>query len=91
MSHASAKSMEDGLAFTAHWFDRLASIDKPFRIMFYPYDHSVEIIDLRSKKQTLKRIKIDSFSQSDIYLGNSIDIYGRRYKIVEFADQQTRD
>ena len=86
MSHMSAKAMEDGLAFTAHWFDRLASIDKPFRIMYYPYDRSVEIIDLRSRKQTLKRIKIDSLNQEDLYIGNSIDIYGRRYKIVEYAD-----
>lgn len=79
--------MEDGLAFTAHWFDKLASIDKAYRIMYYPYDKTVEIIDMKTRKQALKRIKVETVSQEDLYIGNSVDIFGRRYKIMEYADQ----
>jgi hypothetical protein len=49
--------MEDSIAFLVTWFDKLASIEKPFRFIYYPYDQSIEIIDLKTKKQALKRIK----------------------------------
>ena len=54
--------------------------------MYYPYDHSIEIIDLKTKKQTLKRIKNPSIVPNDLYIGNYLDIYGRRYKLIDYAD-----
>ena len=78
--------MEDSFAFLAEWYDKLACIEKPFRIIFYPYDNSIEIIDLKSKKMHLKRIKHDSVRLEDFYIGNTLDIYGRRFKIIDFAD-----
>ena len=79
------------MAFIAEWYDKLACIDKPFRIFFYPNDNSIEIIDLKSKKQHLKRIRHDAITLNDLFVGNTLDIYGRRFKIVEFADQVTKD
>ena len=79
------------MAFVVEWFDKLASIDKPFRLIYYPYDHSIEIIDVKTKRQTLKRIKYEQISPGDLYIGNSLDIYGRRYKIVDYADQSTKE
>jgi nucleoside-diphosphate kinase len=87
----SIPTTEDSLAFIVEWFDKLASIDRPFRLIFYPYDHSIEIIDLKTKRQTLKRIKNDAISPNDLYIGNFLDIYGRRYKVVDYADQSTKE
>jgi len=77
---------EDSMAFVAEWYDKLACIEKPFRIIFYPNDNSLEIIDLKSKKLFLKRIKHEAVSLEDLYIGNTLDLYGRRFKIVEFGD-----
>jgi nucleoside-diphosphate kinase len=87
----SIPTTEDSLAFIVEWYDKLASIDRPFRLMYYPYDHSIEIVDLKTKRQTLKRIKNDAISPNDLFIGNYLDIYGRRYKLVEYADHQTKD
>eukprot|EP00347_Sterkiella_histriomuscorum_P022633 403337746 len=82
---------DDSFAFIAEWYDKLACIEKPFRFIFYPVDNSLEIIDLKSRKQHLKRIRMDAVQLEDLYIGNSLDIYGRRFKIIEFADQVTKD
>ena len=29
---------DDSVAFIVEWFDKLAMIEKPFRLMFYPGD-----------------------------------------------------
>jgi nucleoside-diphosphate kinase len=86
-----AHMVEDSFAFTVHWFDKMACIEKPFRLMYYPFDRTVEIIDMKTRKVCLKRIKHEALSQSDLYIGNQVDIYGRRYKIVDYADQYTQD
>ena len=79
-------TMDDSLAFIATWYDKLACIDKPFRLFFYPTDNSIEIIDLKSKKHHLKRIRHEPVQLGDLFIGNTLDIYGRRFKIVEFGD-----
>jgi nucleoside-diphosphate kinase len=84
-------SNDDSLAFIAEWYDKLACIEKPFRIFFYPIDNSIEIIDIKSKKMHLKRIRHEPISTNDLFIGNTLDIYGRRFKIVEFGDQMTKD
>ena len=76
----------ESLLFLADWFDKLACIDKPFKLLFYPTDNSIEIIDVKNKRQHLKRIKHDSLSLNDFFVGNTVEIYGRRYKIGEFGD-----
>lgn len=82
---------DDSLAFIAEWFDKLAAIEKPFRLIFYPVDNTIEIIDLKTKKLHLKRIKHEAVTLNDLYVGNTLDIYGRRFKLVEFADQSTKE
>lgn len=82
---------DDSLTFLASWFDKLAASDRPFRFAFYPVDNSIEIYDLRSKKMHLKRIRHEAISLNDLFVGNTLDIYGRRFKITEFADTSTKE
>mmetsp|Transcript_11442 Transcript_11442/g.19349 ORF Transcript_11442/g.19349 Transcript_11442/m.19349 type:complete len:206 (+) Transcript_11442:160-777(+) len=69
----------------------MACINKQFRIIFYPVDNSIEIVDLKSKKMFLKRIQFQQLKQQDLYVGNTLDIYGRRFKISQFADKFTQE
>jgi hypothetical protein len=46
----SQPTTEDSVAFIVEWFDKLACIEKPFRLIYYPYNHSIEIIDMKTKK-----------------------------------------
>jgi nucleoside-diphosphate kinase len=61
-------------------------MEKPYKFFFYPVDNSIEIIDIKSKKMHLKRIKHDAISVQDLFIGNTVEIYGRRFKIVDFGD-----
>ena len=60
--------MEDSIAFNAEWFDKLACANRQYKFLFYPYDQSIEIIDIKMRKQHLKRIKFD-VSESDLFIG----------------------
>ncbi len=40
----------DSLAFVAEWFDEMAAVNKEFRIIFYPVDNSIEVIDIKKRK-----------------------------------------
>ena len=60
-------------------------------MFFYKGDNSIEIIDLKTKKLHLKRIRHEAIKVEDLYVGNSFDIYGRRFKIVEFGDLVTKE
>jgi hypothetical protein len=42
----------------------MAASDRPFRLIYYPQDASIEIIDLKSGKVHLRRIKNQDFDSS---------------------------
>lgn len=69
----------------------MACINKRYRIIVYPVDNSIEIIDVKTKKQYLKRIQFPSLQPHDFYVGNTLDIFGRRFRIIEFADKFTQE
>lgn len=39
------------------WFDEMAASDRPFKLIYYNTDNSIEIIDMKSGKVHLRRIK----------------------------------
>ena len=86
-----ATSVDDSLAFIAEWFDKMAAVNKPFRIIFYPVDNSIEIIDLKSRKLFLKRIQYPGLTQQYLFFGNTFVVYCLRFKIVDFADTFTKE
>lgn len=74
------------MAFNLLWFDEMAASDRPFRLIFYPIDNSIEIIDMKTGKLHLRRIRNFDVSKENLFVGNQIEIYGRKYRIQEFAD-----
>ena len=65
-------------------------MDRPYRIFYYLLDQSVEIIDLKSGKVHLRRIKTDQVTPDQLFIGNSVTIFGKTYKITEFGDTNTK-
>ncbi|MCL4133011.1 UNVERIFIED_CONTAM: hypothetical protein GTU68_005282, partial [Idotea baltica] len=47
--------------------------------------------DIRSKKIFLKRVHIDGIEEKDLYVGNTVVILSRQLKIVDYADEFTRN
>ena len=83
-------NFEDCLVFIGQWFDKLASIERPFKIFHYLFDGSTEIIDAKSGKVHLRRIKTEQVTQDKLQIGNSITIFGRTYRLTEFGDNVTK-
>ena len=74
-------TQDDSMAFKMTWFDEMAATDRPFRLIYDPADSSIEIIDLKSGKVHLRRIRNLDLDRAQLFVGNQITIYGRRYKI----------
>jgi nucleoside-diphosphate kinase len=85
-----ASQTDDSIVYNAEWYDKLACVNKPFKILFYPQDGSVEIIDVKARRQHLKRIKHDLIREEHLYIGATVEVYGRRFKIIDFGDEQTK-
>jgi len=50
-------SQDDSMSFKLTWFDEMAASDRPYKMLFYPVDNSLEIIDIKSGKVHLRRIR----------------------------------
>ena len=79
------------MVFKLTWFDEMAASDRPYKLFFFPVDNSIEIVDVKSGKIHLRRIRNFDVERSQLIVGNQLTIYGRRYKIVEYGDQQTKN
>ena len=45
------------MVFKLAWFDEMAASDRPYKLFFFPVDNSVEIVDVKSGKIHLRRIR----------------------------------
>ena len=63
------------LAFKLEWFDELAAVPKPFKLVYWSDEGSMQIIDLKSQKIFLKKIKTE-LTLDDLVIGNKVQIYG---------------
>ena len=78
------------LSFKAEWFDPDAGRLKHFYFTFYPYDRSVELFDTDLKRQYLKRTVCDNISSDDVFIGNTVRIFGRKIELMQYGDSFTR-
>lgn len=80
---------EDRFCFLADWFDAQASLNRRYQLLFFPSDGSVELFETKTRRQFLKRCKIDNIQLSDLYIGGTVTILSRTMKIVEYGDVYT--
>lgn len=50
-------TQDEGMSFKLTWFDEMAAADRAYKLIFYPVDNSIEIIDIKSGKVYLRRIR----------------------------------
>ncbi|XP_030374955.1 nucleoside diphosphate kinase 7 [Scaptodrosophila lebanonensis] len=78
------------LAFVAEWYQVEAAIIRTFVISFHVRDNAVEVFDQRTKKIFLRRTKVPELSQRDFFVGSKINVFGRQFDIIDYADDMTR-
>lgn len=84
------ESNEDRYVFVVEWYDQPADLVRKYQLTYYCIDRSVEMYDLKNRRVFLKRMQMPNLPLSDIFLGNTITVYSRQLKVVEYADVFTR-
>ncbi|XP_034660673.1 nucleoside diphosphate kinase 7 [Drosophila subobscura] len=90
MMTGAAPPTERRLAFVAEWYQAEAAIIRTFLVTYFVADKAVEVFDQRSKKTFLRRTKIPELTQRDFFVGSKINVFGRQFDIVDYADESTR-
>ncbi|CAH1105497.1 unnamed protein product [Psylliodes chrysocephalus] len=81
----------DRLNFVGEWFDYKASFLKKFVIKYYPSDNTLELFDKDVGRVFLKRTKLEELTMEDMFVGNTIRVYGRQIKITDYLDCRTQN
>ena len=78
------------LSFVAEWYDPHPQIVKKFLLKFYPQTHEVELKEVNSGRKFLKKTKLPSLiKEADFFIRNTINIFSRDMKLVDYGDIQT--
>ena len=75
------------LGYEIIWFDPVASLSKKLFLKFFLDDNTIEIHN--EKSAFLKRIYYANISLNDLYVGNTITIFGRVMIIDKYANVAT--
>ncbi|ETW02564.1 hypothetical protein, variant [Aphanomyces invadans] len=84
--------MADGevYSFVAEWFDPQAEVARSFLLTYYANDGSLEMVDKKSLKPFLKRIKFPGLKVVDLFVGACVSVYSRQINLVDCANEYTR-
>lgn len=77
-------------SFICDYLDYMASLVRKYQLFFYPEDNSIEMFDLKNKKVFLKKIQYPSVKLKDLFIGAEISIYGRKLKVTDYCDPNTK-
>ena len=83
MRQGKMSATEDKLCFLVCWDDKTAGLVRNFHLNFYPSDNSIDMLDLKSKKLFLKKTVHEQVQPNDLYVGNSLVVFGRKLTIVD--------
>ncbi|KAF6022662.1 NME7 [Bugula neritina] len=84
-----ASTLDEKFAFEAEWYDPHACLIRKYQVLYYVTDSTVEIYDVKNRRQFLKRSKTE-ISLLDLYIGSTIAIHARQFKIVAYGDEYSR-
>ena len=90
MSASFGTDYTDKLSFVAEWFDYESAYQKRLLLNYYPCDSTIELYDIDLKRIFLKRSFYEGLQRKDVFVGNTIRIYGRQLKITDYADCRTK-
>jgi len=78
-------------SFSVEWFDVNAQMNRPYTLSYYTLDDTLEMFDVRNHRMFLKRCKYPSLKLADLFVGASVVVFARQLKVVNFADDFTRN
>ena len=81
---------EDRFVFVTEWYDQQAGLHKEFLLEFYLADQTIDLYDTKNKRMFLKRTKYPQITEADLFLGATITVYSRQFKVLAYADDFTR-
>ena len=81
---------EDRFVFVTEWYDQQAGLHKEFLLEFYLADQTIDLYDTKNRRMFLKRTKYPQITEADLFLGATITVYSRQFKILAYADDFTR-
>ncbi|XP_035707296.1 nucleoside diphosphate kinase 7-like [Folsomia candida] len=84
------QTVPDKLMFIVEWYENQADLVKKYLLIYYGIDGSCEVKDVINNQRFLRRLKLETVTLSQLYLGNVINIYGRQMTLVEYSDSCTR-
>ncbi|KAB7499305.1 Nucleoside diphosphate kinase 7 [Armadillidium nasatum] len=90
--HEYNNNSEDEICFSfiSQWYDTVAGTFRNLQLNFYRKDKSVELYDNQAKKIFLKRFHLQGIEERDFYIGNTIVILSRHLKIIDYANDFTK-
>lgn len=81
----------DKLSFLAEWFDPPAGRFKKFLLNYFPCDRTLELYDRELNRLYLRRATCEKLDLKDVFVGNTVRVYGRQIKITDYADCRTKN
>uniref|UniRef100_A0A8D8YQT7 Nucleoside diphosphate kinase 7 n=1 Tax=Cacopsylla melanoneura TaxID=428564 RepID=A0A8D8YQT7_9HEMI len=78
-------------SFLVEWFDTESSTTRTFVLNFWTNDQNVEMIDVKKNKIFLRKTSCDGVLLKDLFVGNSVKVFSRILKIVNYADAYTKN
>lgn len=91
MSDKNYYDYSDKFSLLAEWFDNDIAFHKKFLLYFFPCDDSLELYDRDLNRIYLRRSKCEGISLDDLFIGNTLRIYGKQLYITDYADKKSRD
>lgn len=77
-------------SFVTEYFDPQANMVRQYMLLFYTFDNSIEMYDIKNKRMFLKRVKYQQLTAKELFVGASVTVYSRVLKLVDFGDEVTR-
>lgn len=77
-------------SFVSEWLDPASGVLWKYQFFYYPDTKEVEMVDIKNRKQFLKRTRYDELRANLLYIGSTVTVFGRQIKLVEYGDDFTR-
>lgn len=87
-----SEKMEEILIFLVEWYDPLPQLKKKYILKYFPSDHMVEMVDIKSRKLFLRKSPCpNDILPSDFNINKKVFLFSRELDIVDYGDAYTRD
>lgn len=81
----------DKFSFIVDFFDYELGYHIALQFNYYPCDNTVEMYMLGSHDQYLRRSLIENVTSDDIFIGNTIRVFGKLFHLRDYYDIKTKN